>query len=139
MQAARMPNLWPAHPDAAEHNRRSVYLQMKRSLTLPMLQIFDAPDTAASCARRERSTVAPQALALMNSEFASAQAARFAARVKKLAGEDPAATVDWAWKLALGRSPDDQERQTAAEYLARNDLQRFCLMLFNLNEFLYVD
>jgi hypothetical protein len=139
MQAARMPNLWPAHPDAAEHNRRSVYLQMKRSLTLPMLQIFDAPDTAASCARRERSTVAPQALALMNSEFASAQAARFAARVKKLAGEDPAAAVDWAWKLALGRSPDDQERQTAAEYLARNDLQRFCLMLFNLNEFLYVD
>ena len=47
--AARMPYLWPAHPDPAEHNRRSIYLQMKRSMTLPMLQIFDAPDTATSC------------------------------------------------------------------------------------------
>src|SRR5260221_4016623 len=63
--AARMPNLGPANPDPAEQNRRSIYLQMKRSLTVPMLQIFDAPDTSSSCARRERSTVAPQALALM--------------------------------------------------------------------------
>src|SRR5438309_2628178 len=72
--AARMPNLWPANPDPSEHNRRSIYLQMKRSMTLPMLQIFDAPDSATSCARRESSTVAPQALALMNGEFAGAQA-----------------------------------------------------------------
>ncbi|MEJ7606144.1 MAG: DUF1553 domain-containing protein [Bryobacteraceae bacterium] len=38
--AARMPNLWPPHPDPTEHDRRSIYLQMKRSLTLPMLQIL---------------------------------------------------------------------------------------------------
>ena len=81
--AARFPNLWPANPDPAEHNRRSVYLQMKRSLTLPLLQIFDAPDTATSCPRRERSTVAPQALALMNGEFTIAQADQFAARITK--------------------------------------------------------
>ena len=84
--AARMPNLWPANPDPAEHNRRSIYLQMKRSLTLPMLQIFDAPDTATSCARRESSTVAPQALALMNSEFTATQAEQFAARIAKAGG-----------------------------------------------------
>src|SRR5207249_2000202 len=70
--AARMPNLWPANPDPSEHTRRSVYLQMKRSMTLPMLQIFDAPDTAASCPRRASSTVAPPALALMSSDFSSA-------------------------------------------------------------------
>ena len=46
--AARMPHLWPENPDAAEHTRRSIYLQVKRSLTLPMLQIFDAPDTATA-------------------------------------------------------------------------------------------
>ena len=63
--AARMPHLWPANPDPTEHTRRSIYLQMKRSLALPMLQIFDAPDSATSCSRRETSTVAPQALALM--------------------------------------------------------------------------
>ena len=64
---------------------------MKRSLTLPMLQIFDAPDTATSCPRRERSTVAPQALALMNGEFTVAQAEQFAARITKLAGDNPEA------------------------------------------------
>jgi len=133
--AARMPNLWPAHPNPAEHNRRSVYLQMKRSLTLPMLQIFDAPDTSASCARREKSTVAPQALALMNSEFTSGQAAQFAARL----GGDPEGAVDTAWRIALGRAPAPEERQTAIEYLRRNSLQRLCLMLFNLSEFVYVD
>jgi hypothetical protein len=135
LQAARMPNLWPAHPDEAEHKRRSVYLQMKRSLTVPLLAIFDAPDTAASCARRERSTVAPQALALMNSEFSAARAKEFAARVDK-AGGDAAET---AWKMALGRGPSTEERKTGAEYLARNSLERLCLLLLNTNEFLYVD
>lgn len=135
MLAARMPQLWPAHPNQAEHNRRSVYLQMKRSLTLPLLQIFDAPDTAMSCARREKSTVAPQALALMNSEFSSSQAAHFADRVTKQGG-DP---VETAWRLALGRAPTADEKQTAAAYLARNSLPRLCLMLFNLSEFIYVD
>ncbi|MBI4905780.1 MAG: PSD1 domain-containing protein [Acidobacteria bacterium] len=140
MQAARMPNLWPAHPDPAEHNRRSIYLQMKRSLTLPMLQVFDAPDTATSCARRERSTVAPQALALMNSEFAAAQADQFAARIRKAAGsDDPAKLVETAWRFAAGRAPSSKEQQTAIEYLQRNSLARLALLIFNLNEFVYVD
>jgi hypothetical protein len=140
MQAARMPNLWPAHPDPAEHGRRSIYLQMKRSLTLPLLQTFDAPDTASSCARRERSTVAPQALALMNSEFAATQAARFAERVRKEAKSgDPASLVAAAWRIALGRVPAAEEQATAVAYLDRNNLDRLCLLVFNLSEFLYVD
>jgi len=137
--AARMPELWPAHPDPAEHNRRSIYLQMKRSLTLPLLQIFDAPDSAASCARRERSTVAPQALAMMNSEFTNTQAKRFADRIRKQAGDDPAAAINAAWQLALARPPRDQERTTALDYLQRNSLERLCLLLFNMSEFLYAD
>ncbi len=137
--AARMPNLWPANPDASEHTRRSIYLQMKRSLTLPMLQIFDAPDTAASCARRESSTVAPQALALMNGEFSGAQAAAFATRIQKRAGENREAAVDLGWRIAFGRLPGPAERTTALDYLRRNSLPRFCLLLFNMSEFLYVD
>ena len=139
IQAARMPQLWPANPDPNEHNRRSVYLQMKRSLTLPMLQIFDAPDTATSCPRRESSTVAPQALALMNSEFSVAQAAQFAARIKKQAGEDPEASLEGGWRLAFGRSPTAEERQTALDYVRRNSLERLCLLMFNMSEFIYVD
>jgi hypothetical protein len=140
MQAARMPHLWPAHPDPAEHNRRSIYLQMKRSLTLPMLQVFDAPDSATSCARRERSTVAPQALALMNSEFVAAQADSFASRVRKAAGSDDAQRLAaTAWRIAVGRAPSDKELRTSLEFLHRNGLARLCLLIFNLNEFVYVD
>jgi len=137
--AARFPNLWPANPDPAEHNRRSIYLQMKRSLTLPLLQIFDAPDSATSCPRRERSTVAPQALALMNGEFAVQQAERFADRVKKSAGDNPEAAVETSFQIAFGRGPNAAERETALDYLKRNSLARLCLLLFNMNEFIYVD
>jgi hypothetical protein len=125
--AARMPQLWPANPDPNEHNRRSVYLQMKRSMTLPMLQIFDAPDTATSCPRRERSTVAPQALALMNGESTAAQAQQLAARITKQAGDDPEASVEAGWRLAFGRPPIAEERQTALDYLRRNSLPRLLL------------
>src|SRR5260370_18137802 len=103
--AGRMPQVWPEDPGPAEHTRRSVYLQMKRSMTLPMLQIFDAPDTATSCPRRESSTVAPQALALMNSEFSAAQAKQFAARIGKQAGENPEAPVETVRLLAVARPP----------------------------------
>lgn len=137
--AARMPNLWPPHPDPAEHNRRSIYLQMKRSLTLPMLQIFDAPDTATSCPQRETSTVAPQALALMNSEFSQKQADEFAARIKKAAADEPVAQVNTGWRLAFGRNPSEEERKTAVEYLSRNSLPRLCLLMFNMSELIYVD
>jgi hypothetical protein len=137
--AARMPYLWPANPDPAEHTRRSIYLQMKRSMTLPVLQIFDAPDTASSCPRREISTVAPQALALLNSEFTTAQAERFAARIRKQAGDDLEAEVEAGWRLAFGRSPEAAERQTALDYLRRNSLPRLSLLLFNMSEFIYVD
>jgi hypothetical protein len=137
--AARTPNLWPANPDPSEHTRRSIYLQMKRSMTVPMLQIFDAPDTAMSCPRRETSTVAPQALALMNSEFSAAQAEQFASRVHKQAGDNSDSQVDTAWRLAFGRPPAAEEHETALDYLRRNSLARLCLLIFNMNEFIYVD
>jgi mevalonate pyrophosphate decarboxylase len=134
-----MPQLWPENPDPSEHTRRSVYLQMKRSMTLPMLQIFDAPDTATSCARRESSTVAPQALALMNSDFSAAQSRQFASRIAKQASGSTEASVEAAWRLALGRPPAAEERQTALDYVKRNSLPRLCLLLFNMSEFIYVD
>ena len=137
--AARTPHLWPANPDPSEHVRRSVYLQIKRSMAVPMLQIFDAPDTARSCARRETSTVAPQALAMMNSAFVVEQADHFAARLREMAGEDSGRLVDAGWSLALGRAPAAAERKAALDFLGRTSLPQLCLMLFNLNEFVYVD
>jgi len=139
IQAARMPNLWPPNPDPREYNRRTIYLQMKRSMTLPMLQTFDSPDTALSCPRRDTSTVAPQALTLMNSEFSVAQADKFADLVLKESGNDPEAQVNDAWHRAFGRMPKDDEKKLALDYLSRNSLPRLCLLIFNMNEFIYVD
>jgi mono/diheme cytochrome c family protein len=133
-EAMRDLTMWPVTSDPAEHNRRSVYLFVKRAFRLPMLDTFDAPSTDESCPRRETSTVAPQALALMNSEWTSDRAEQFAARLAK--SQDP---VGDAWMLALGRAPEPAEREKAMEYLTRNNLERLCLLLFNMSEFLYVN
>ena len=125
---------WPVSSDAAEHDRRSVYLFIKRSYRLPMMETFDAADPSASCARRETSTVAPQALTLMNSEWMNAQAARLAARLAT--EKDP---VERVWRLTLGRSPSGIEKKRAQEFQARSGLPSLCLLLFNMNEFVYVD
>jgi hypothetical protein len=63
------PSQWAVTPDAAEHERRSIYLLAKRNLRLPFMEVFDAPDLQISCARRESSTHAPQALELLNGEL----------------------------------------------------------------------
>ena len=67
------------------------------------------------------------------------QADNFAARISKLAGDDPAAAVETGWKLALGRTPTATERQTALDFLQRNGLPRLCHLIFNMSEFIYVD
>ena len=83
--------------------------------------------------------MAPQALALMNGEFAVSQADQFAARIKKAAGDNPETQVETGWKMAFGRLPDAAERTTALDYLRRNSLPRLCLLIYNMSEFIYVD
>ncbi len=133
-------NQWPESLDPKEHNRRSVYLYVKRAFPLPMFTTFDSPDTSVSCPRRDSTTVAPQALTLMNGEFTVTQARLFAERVRNQAPEQ---WIDTAWRLALGRTASEEERRKAVAYLKEGDaaksLERLCLVLFNMNEFLYVD
>jgi hypothetical protein len=135
-EAMRDLSMWPVSMDRSEYDRRSVYLFIKRSFRLPMLATFDAPDTAQSCSRRDSSTVAPQALTLMNSEWMHTQAKRFGERIAKSA--DP---VREGWLIALGRAPEPAERTKAQQFLRQNgnNLQQLGLLLFNMSEFLYVD
>ena len=130
-------NDWPESLDPEEHKRRSVYIFAKRQFPYPMFKTFDAPDASASCGRRDVTTVAPQALTLLNSEFMLRSAQSFAARLA--AENDPLRKVDLAWELALSRPPDMQERGAAVKMLAEAGPEEFSLMLFNLNEFVYVD
>ena len=134
---------WPVALDSSEFTRRSAYLYVKRSFRMPLFETFDAPDSTVSCERRNVTTVAPQALALLNNEFMLSQAERFAERLRREAAGGPAAWIERGFHVAIGRAPTDGEKQDALALFAKDAhaeaLTRFCLVLFNLNEFLYVD
>ena len=127
--------------DERQQARRSVYIFVKRSLAVPELDLLDAPDTTSSCEARPVSTTAPQALTFLNGAFANEQARQFAARLRREAGDGPAAQVRRAFELALCRSPRDEELRASAAFLARPGatLEAFCLVLLNTNEFVYLE
>ena len=118
---------------------RSIFLVQKRGLRVPWMDTFDFPDSATSCPRRNVSTVAPQALTLLNSAFATQMAHAFADRLQREAGHDPAAQIDRAFALALQRAPDDSERAACFRFRAARNLPELCRALLNLNEFAYID
>jgi hypothetical protein len=133
------PHQWQVTPDAAEHDRRSVYLLAKRNLRLPFLEVFDQPDAATSCPRRVASTHALQALELLNGSTAQRLADAFAERLRREVGTDPARQVERAYLLAAGREPTARERELARKFLEQQPLREFALAVFNLNAFLYVE
>jgi hypothetical protein len=133
----------PPLPLNGEEFRRSIYVQARRSRPLSMMETFDAPEMEPNCESRSFSTVAPQALLLMNNQFVLSQADAFARRVKKDAGDDIAAQVARAWQLAFSRPASAVEAKEAAAFLTKTGtpqgLTRFCQALLSANEFLYVD
>jgi hypothetical protein len=132
---------WPGKMDEDPSTwRRSIYVHSKRSIPLPMLDVFDKPDGIASCARRNRSTIAPQALILMNNSFVRIQAQQFADRLQREAGKDSTKQVERAFELAYLRQPKQTERAAAVDFLQSNpdSLVDFCQALFNSNEFVYM-
>lgn len=133
------PSQWAPAKDHAEYNRRSVYLLVKRNLELPFMQAFDAPDGLASCARREASTHAPQALELLNGDLAQRSAEVFARRLEKEAGADLRKQVDLGYRLVAGRPARPQEIQVALNFLKTEPKREFALMLLNLNALVYVN
>jgi hypothetical protein len=109
-------------PLNGEEFRRSVYVQMRRSRPLGMLETFDLPKMEPNCEYRTASTVAPQSLALMNSGFALGAATAFAERVQREAGATPEAQIMRAWRLAFGAPPSPTELQRSLEFLKAQTL-----------------
>ncbi len=62
-------NQWKVNGDEEDHRRRSIYLFVRRNLRYPMFDVYDRPDTMASCALRHESTTATQSLTQFNSAF----------------------------------------------------------------------
>ena len=149
-------------PDDAAGLRRSIYLMVRRSLPFTLLQSFDQPVMETNCTRRGVSTVASQALNLLNSDALSKHAQAFASRVENEAPDDPA---ERAVRLALNRPATDSERNALVDFIAaqsrrharalagpsaqptpdqnatsrRRALADLCQMLISSNEFAYVD
>ncbi len=109
---------WSVDPDPEEHRRRSLYLFVRRNLRYPFLAVFDSPDTNQSCSRRSRTTIAPQSLALLNSELSMECARGLAGRLASEADSaDRAARVRRAYRLVLGREPERKERELALDFV----------------------
>jgi mono/diheme cytochrome c family protein len=149
-------------PLGADEFRRSIYVQVRRSMPLGMLEPFDLPVMTPNCEQRNRSTVAPQSLLMMNSDLVVSQATALAERIQTEAGEGAAGQVRRLWLLAYARPPSDGElasalgflyeqtaalaEQAAAEKVhdkqsppGKTALAQLCHAVVSSNEFLYVD
>lgn len=164
-QAIRDGNgiLVAAANDDPNQSRRSVYIQVRRSQPLGMIEPFDIAATSPNCELRRSSTAAPQSLLLMNNAAVLRLAEKFAARVAATAGEDVVRRVELAWQLAYGVKPADAEIVPAVELLLVTQahfeqaaaalpaekqptippdqlaLAVYCQALLSSNRFLYVD
>ncbi len=130
--------IWKIQPDGAETWRRSVYVYRKRGLPFPFFEVFDLPDQTITCGRRNVSTVATQALTLLNNEFVLDHSKRFAERVRKMAPDGVDAQLQVAYELALSRPPSAEEKALGLSFLEKNSLDDLAHVLLNLSEFLYL-
>ncbi|MFP6752629.1 MAG: PSD1 and planctomycete cytochrome C domain-containing protein [Pirellulaceae bacterium] len=94
--------------------RKSIYLRVKRSAPVSILQLFDQPDIETNCTRRSQSTVPLQALSLLNSDMVSHAAAGFARRALAESPQDPAG---WAYRAAYSRAADQPVRESLSLFL----------------------
>lgn len=133
------PDQWQVAVDPEDHSRRSVYLIAKRNLRLPFMEVFDQPALMTTCAAREASTHAPQALELLNGRTSNQLAGDLAKRLVREVGTNPEQLTERAYLLAVGRMPTDDEKKLAVEFIENQPLKEFALAIFNLNSFLYVN
>jgi mono/diheme cytochrome c family protein len=138
--------------------RRLIYVQQARKQTATHLETFDYPQMNPNCIERRESTVATQALHLMNNGMVHLLAEQLAQRVRREAGTDPAKQIERIYLIALSRFPSAEEKQVGLESLARlseewarhlttpdrhgaglKALTAYCHAVVNSAAFLYVD
>jgi hypothetical protein len=157
---------WKVTRSRLQQDRRSVYIFSKRNLPFPLLKAFDLPDMHESCARRSTTIIAPQALALFNSEFVVDCGDSLARRiVREETPENWKARIALVYRTVLGRAPAGDEVTDALNFLRtqagrvppeherladdgaaspdeaalRTAFADLCHTLLNANEFLFVE
>jgi hypothetical protein len=133
----------------------------KRLIPYPMFQAFDRPDLMVSCSRRQNTTVAPQAMVILNDTFVRSVANNFAHRLRQTRGDETTwnesevrSIVDSAFEACFARAPSESETEVSVAFITAQTKSRtergdpdppsealvdFCQSLFGLNEFIYVD
>ena len=154
---------WEPSPQE-DRNRRSVYMLQMRSFQLPLMTVFDGPNTSERCAVRNVTTVTSQVFSLFNGKFVHDESRAMAARIVGEVGDNPTRQVRRAFQLAFQRDPDALETADCLAFLQpaprqlsltpvafsdsnatsglerqRGTLQDLCLVLLNMNEFIYLE
>ena len=96
-------------PDDAEGKRRSIYMIVRRSQHITMLELFDTPSMEINCPERFVSTVPLQALAMLHDPFVERHAVSLAARIRDHARDDQHARMVYAYRLLFAREPTSSE------------------------------
>jgi hypothetical protein len=153
---------WKPDPRPEDRHRRSIYVLAQRNMRFPLFDAFDWPDMHNSCARRLTTTTAPQALLLLNSDFALECGQRLASVLEERFGADETRMIAHGYRLAWGRPARDEEIQLGLRFLSTQTeahqarhhggdrslddtaarsaaLADFCHALLNTNEFLFID
>ena len=137
LDTAALFGRWDNQADGPDVWRRSLYVYRRRTLSYPFFDTFDLPDQNITAAYRNTSTVAPQALTLLNNPFIVGQAQLFARQVEEVVPYDVDRQVALAYQTALTRHPTAAEAEIGRELVAEGSLEDLTHVIFNLSEFLY--
>jgi len=136
--------------------KRSIYLPVIRNNVYEVFQLLDYPDAAVPNGDRSSTTVAPQALMMLNSDLVMNSAQGLAERVRSAASEDTTQSIQRAYELAFSRPASPQEVAAAQQFLkeaetafaqdtqaahdsAQSAWNAWCQVLFASNEFVYLN
>jgi hypothetical protein len=135
--------------DEPRIRRRSIYAYTKRTVPVPLLQVFDGADSSTSCGERIPTTVPTQALILLNNDMIRARSFDFADRLQREAPGSVTAQIKRAFELALARAALPEETARMEKFYrdqlalrdgdSRSTLADVCQVVFNLNEFIYIN
>ena len=117
--------------------RRSIYVYRRRTLSFPFFETFDLPDQNQTINTRNTSTVAPQALTLMNNPFVLSQAELFSDTIEEKVPYNIDQQVEMVYQTALTRPPTPEEAEVGRQLVELGSLDDLTHVVFNLSEFLY--
>jgi hypothetical protein len=125
-------------PDDPRSHRRSIYRFIVRSVPDPFMTTLDCADPSAIVPKRHETVTPLQSLALLNNKFVIRMAEHFAGRIAPM-GSNNAERLTAAWQIAFSRQPTNAELTMTVRYADRHGLANACRLIFNMNEFVFVD